>query len=49
LGGVKTPFNLNYEDDIYKDATLVFYMENKHAVLQVILGKRRKRITIDFK
>lgn len=29
------PFNLNYEDDIYKDQTLVFYLENKHSVLQL--------------
>jgi len=33
LGGIKVPFNLNYEDDIYKDTTLVFYLENKQATL----------------
>ena len=37
LGGVRVPFNINYEDDIYKDNSMIFHVHNKENVLKVKL------------
>ena len=36
LGGIKVPFNLNQDDDIYKDNMLIFHVQNKKGILKVI-------------